>query len=180
MPATRRFMSFIVVRLGFMWRGLEGLPTPLCPSMFPFVLPLARGVPPSAFCEPLLGAGEDFVGSGWAGGSRSLVYWFLPTRPLRAGGRPVFLWDGLGGGWSGTAGVEKEVGGSLAPRAETVRGGGSGVTEPGSNQYVSPVSINAGSWQEVPCSRPVRPFLLLASPRSFSRCTSRSRASLFL
>ncbi len=35
--------------------------------------------------------------SGW--GFRSLVYWLRPTRPRRAGGRPVFLWwDALGTG----------------------------------------------------------------------------------
>lgn len=43
MPATRRFMSFIVVRLGFMCRGLEGLPTALLSAM---VIPLRRVVVP--------------------------------------------------------------------------------------------------------------------------------------
>ena len=33
------------------------------------------------------------------GGSRSLVYWFLPTRPRFAGGRPVFFVVGRFGGW---------------------------------------------------------------------------------
>lgn len=40
-----------------------------------------------------------------SGGSRSRVYWFLPTRPRFAGGRPVFLWDGLGSGGVGVATV---------------------------------------------------------------------------
>lgn len=58
--ATRRFISFIVVLLGFIWRALEGLPRPL-DSPWPFVMPFARGVPPSAFCELLLGTGEDLA-----------------------------------------------------------------------------------------------------------------------
>lgn len=58
MLATRRFISFIVVLLGFMCRGLEGLPRPL-DSPCPFVTPFARGVLPSALCELLLGTGED-------------------------------------------------------------------------------------------------------------------------
>lgn len=59
------------------------------------------------------------------------MYWFRPTRPLRAGGLPVFLWELLGGGRSGTAGVDNMVVG-LLPLALMVRDGGSGVTEPDS------------------------------------------------
>lgn len=63
---------------------------------------------------------------------RSFVYWFLPTRPLRAGGLPVFLWEDLGGGGSGKAGVGSNVVGGLLTLPLTVRRGGSGVTEPNS------------------------------------------------
>ena len=65
----------------------------------------------------------------WEGGSRSLVYWFRPTRPLRAGGRPVFLWEALGGGCSGGGGAIKTVEVALVPLpplAEPVLNRGSG------------------------------------------------------
>lgn len=51
----------------------------------------------------LEGAGE-VAGSAMGGGSRSLVYWFRPMRPRRAGGRPVFLWEGLGRAGEGCGG----------------------------------------------------------------------------
>jgi len=60
------------------------------------------------------------------GRSRSLVYWFLPTRLFLAGGRPVFLWEVLGGGRSGGEGAVNRVLFVLAPRAELVRDRGSG------------------------------------------------------
>ena len=65
-----------------------------------------------------------------AGGSRSLVYWFRPTRPLRAGGRPVFLWEAFGGGGcSGGGGAIKTVEVALVPLpplADAVLNRGSG------------------------------------------------------
>lgn len=75
MPATRRFISFMLVRLKFMWRGLEGLPNPL-PSAnpLPLLLPLRCGVPFSTSCELLLRAGDTVVIGISTGRSRSLVY----------------------------------------------------------------------------------------------------------
>ena len=75
MPATRRFMSFMVVRLKFMWRGLEGLPNPLLSgNPLPVVPPLIYGGPFSASWELLLRAGEMVVIGISTGRSRSLVY----------------------------------------------------------------------------------------------------------
>ena len=92
-------------------------------------MPLMRGVPSSPLL-PLEFPGEVFW-SAFAveecGGSRSLVYWFRPTRPRFAGGRPVFLWEGLG---SGGVGVAKEARGASVFRffdLDVARGaGGSG------------------------------------------------------
>lgn len=134
-PATRRFISVMVVLEAFSWRGLDGFPTPLLLSM-----PLTCGVPPSALGELLLRAGEMLLASeGWVGISRSLVYWFLPTRPRpRVGGRPVFLWDVLGGRWSGGWGAMKEllVAGGLVPRADIVRERGSGVASDSARECI--------------------------------------------
>ena len=128
-PATRRFMSFMLVRLKFMWRGLEGLPNPLLSaSPLPVVPPLICDVPFSPSWELLLRAGEMVVIGTWTGKSRSLVYWFLPTRPRFAGGRPVFFCTVLGGGLSRRAGAAKRALLVLAPLEDTVResGGGEG------------------------------------------------------
>ena len=63
---------------------------------------------------PLEPAGE-VLGSAFAReegcGSRSRVYWFLPTRPRFVGGRPVFLWEGLGRGGVRVARVEASASG---------------------------------------------------------------------
>lgn len=121
----------MVVRLGFRCFSLDFVPFSL-----PFLgcvdgefVPFMCGMPSSPLL-PLELPGEVLCSAfaveecGW---SRSLVYWFLPTRPRFAGGRPVFLWEGLG---SGGVGVAKEGRGASGFRLfdlDVARGaGGSG------------------------------------------------------
>lgn len=99
-PAARLRRSFMLVRLGFMCRGFEGL------------LPLANVVPvdASTIPRPFSSLSRECEGRGDSAlvsvvASRSRVYWFLPILPLRAGGRPFFLCEtvvfvggGVGGG----------------------------------------------------------------------------------
>ena len=130
MPPTRRLISFMVILLGFMCLGFDGLLAPLLTPPPFIVLPFACGLPPSSVCELLLGASEDLrLLSLGIGGSRSLVYWFLPTRLLRIGGRPVFLCELLEGGWSGKVGAGKEVAADLLTRVLGAREAGSGVAD---------------------------------------------------
>ena len=128
------------------------------------------GVPfSSAAPAELERAGDVFVS---AGGSRSLVYWFRPTLPRRAGGRPVFLCDALG-----TVG---DVGARVSGRCFDV------VRDKGSSEGSE--SIDDESIEVIPLGR----FICLPSPRrrsertfrlpaasafSCSRLSSRSRSS---
>lgn len=115
--ATRRFISSIEVRLGLRYRGLLDFPdspfieTPFDPLIFGESLPMP---------SPTYGEwGEWLVSVPLPlAVSRSLVYWFLPTRPpLRAGGRPVLRVDGRGIGscaCTGVPGFGSDVSGSFA------------------------------------------------------------------
>ena len=96
-------------------------------------------------------------------------------RPLRAGGRPVFLWEAFGGGCSGGGGAIKTAEVTLVPLpplADTVLNRGSGEcseSAKSSSQLSEQNSIVME--QKIPSSRsrPDRRFLALASARSRSR-----------